>query len=307
MKRPLPWLLLSALLAAPAGPGPVPLTAQAQIETLVCPMHPDVRRTSQEPCPKCGMTLVPFKASTTDAYELDLKASGPLKAGKPVTFTMRVLDPVTGERVTDWVEVHEKLAHTFVISSDMTVFEHVHPVVGKDGTLTLPWTPPAPGRYHVFLDVVPAGGLPQFLEAVLLTEDAPAVDKVPTVWPGNEAEADGVHATLYPEGVKELVAGDLVELRLRFKDAKTGAAISNEWKTWLGAWAHLVALREDVTEPVHGHPEEALVTRSATESSVHIDAIFPRPGHYRIWVQLQRGTKVVTLPFSVDVKDWATP
>ena len=139
-------------------------------------MHPDVRRTVQEPCPKCGMALVPFKAATTDAYELDLTLSGPLKAGKPVTFTMRVLDPVTGARVTDWVEVHEKLAHTFVISSDLTSFEHVHPAVGKDGTLTLPWTPPAPGRYTVFLDVVPAGGLPQFLEAVLLTEDAPAED-----------------------------------------------------------------------------------------------------------------------------------
>ena len=69
----------------------------------------------------------------------------------------------------------------------------------------------------------------------------------------------------------------------------TGAPITDGWTPWLGAWAHLLALREDVTEPVHGHPEEALVVRSAAESSVHIDSIFPRAGHYRIWVQLQRG------------------
>jgi hypothetical protein len=269
-------------------------------------MHPDVRRDAQEPCPKCGMALVPFRATHTDEYELDLTLSGPFRAKKPVTFTMRVIDPATGERVKEWVEVHEKLAHTFVVSSDLETFEHVHPVVGADGTLTLPWTAPAPGRYHVLLDVVPANAVPQFLEAVLVTEDAPATDKVPTVWPGMEASVDGVQATLEAQGIKEFMAGDWVELKLVFKDAKTGGPITG-WKPWLGAWAHLVALREDVTEPVHGHPEESLVVRSDTESSVHIDAVFPRGGHYRIWVQLQRGDTVVTLPFSVTVKDWTSP
>lgn len=33
--------------------------AQAQSETYVCPMHPDVKQSTPGKCPRCGMKLVP--------------------------------------------------------------------------------------------------------------------------------------------------------------------------------------------------------------------------------------------------------
>ena len=59
-----------------------------------------------------------------------------------------------------------------------------------------------------------------------------------------------------------------------------------------------------MTEHVHAHPEEMLEGTSVTDGGgpdLVFHALFPRPGHYRIWVQFQRRDVLSTIPFTVRV------
>ncbi|MCA1586435.1 MAG: hypothetical protein LC791_17240 [Acidobacteria bacterium] len=287
-------MLLNLLLAAS-------LTLQLPGSTWVCPMHPDVRAEEPGKCPRCGMALTAFKADTHESFVLDVtREDGPAVAGRPFTLGLRVSHPRTKEGVSDFLVVHEKPAHMFVVSSDLQVFEHVHPTVSDEGHLSLTWTAPRAGRYHFLLDVVPAGALPQLLEAVVVVDgDQPATA---LVTPTKSSERDGIRATI--ESNIEM-AGNWSYLTFRLTDAATGEALTG-WETWLGAWAHLFAVREGATEPVHSHPDEGVEVRSTAETNITLEVLFPRPGRYGVWLQLQRNGKVTTLPFFVDVAGWTS-
>lgn len=244
------------------------------------------------------MALTAFKPDTHEPYVLDATRDGPAVAGRPFTLGFRVSHPRSKEGVSDFLVVHEKPAHMFVVSSDLQVFEHVHPTVRDEGHLTLTWTAPRSGRYHFLLNVVPAGALPQLLEAVVVVngEEPPSVPLTTT----KSSERDGIRATI--ESNVEM-AGNWSYLTFKLTDAATGEALSG-WETWLGAWAHLFAIREGATEPVHSHPDEGVEVRTPSETNITVEVLFPRPGRYGVWLQLQRNGTVTTLPFVVDVAAW---
>lgn len=276
------------------------LALQLSAATWVCPMHPDVRAEEPGKCPRCGMALTLFKPDTQQPYILDVESTGVPAVGKPLTLAFHVRHPASHAVVRDFLEVHEKRSHMFVVSADLQVFEHVHPSSSPDGRLTLDWTPPRPGRFHFLLDVVPAGALPQLLESVLIVPG-----ERPAAAPFEEtrtAEQDGVRASL--DGNIEM-AGEWSYLTFKLTDAATGQPMSG-WEPWLGAWAHLFAIRERATEPVHAHPDEGAEVRTATETDITVEVMFPRPGRYGVWLQVQRNGKVITLPFRVNVTGWTT-
>jgi hypothetical protein len=68
--------------------------------------------------------------------------------------------PLTGEPVTQFAEVHDKLFHFFIVSRDMTQFFHEHPVLETDGSFTIEHVIPVPGHYMLFSDFMPVGGGP---------------------------------------------------------------------------------------------------------------------------------------------------
>ena len=73
---------------------------------------------------------------------------------------------------------------------------------------------------------------------------------------------------------------------------------------YLGAFGHAMMLSEDMTEHVHAHPEEMLEGTTITEGGgpdLVFHALFPKPGHYRIWLQFQRNNTLSTVPFTVRV------
>ncbi len=98
--------------------------------------------------------------------------------GKNVTYAgtvpmqgfLRVTPGSNGEEHLDFWEVHDgrvvtsydvdmtKIMHVIVVSDDLTDFRHVHPVLGRDGHLTLDLAlPERPGGYHIYADALPAG------------------------------------------------------------------------------------------------------------------------------------------------------
>jgi hypothetical protein len=114
--------------------------------------------------------------------------------------------------------------------------------------------------------------------------------------------ANGVTVQLNIEPAK-VIAGEEADVPIHFQDEKTGEPVK-DLQRYLGAFGHAMMLSEDMTEHVHAHPEEMLEGTAITEGGgpdLVFHALFPKPGHYRIWLQFQRHDKLSTVPFTVRV------
>jgi hypothetical protein len=279
-----------------------PALGQAVVPTIYsCPMHPDVRTTTPGSCPRCGMKLIEGGETKDDRFVLDVTTE-PLtpRAGQPVTLRF-VVRSESGEMVRDFTEIHERLFHLFVVSDDLGYFDHIHPALREDGSLTVTTTLPRSGRYQLYGDFVPQGSTPQFLTRTLYTAGKPgdpAARRVAlTVNDGPQPSDDAVGELQLPPGLG-LVSGELQAFRLHLRDALTSAPVV-DLEPYLGAPAHLLTVSADLTEAFHSHP--ALDFSSTNGPDIVFEAVFPRPGLYRMWFQFQRHARLHTLSFTVPV------
>jgi hypothetical protein len=114
--------------------------------------------------------------------------------------------------------------------------------------------------------------------------------------------ANGVTVELQIEPSK-LIAHEEVDVPIHFTDEKTGQPVK-DLQRYLGAFGHAMMLNDDMTEHVHAHPEEMLEGTNVTSGGgpdLVFHALFPRPGHYRIWLQFLRNDVLSTVPFTVRV------
>ena len=306
--------LVAFLAASASGQELMPGTARPLLENLpsttsgyICPMHPNEVKTTPGTCSICGMTLVPGDPMATADYPLTLTTEPrAVKAGQKTTFRITIRHPLTGEPVTQFGEVHDRLFHFFIVSRDMTQFFHEHPVLEKDGSFTIEHVLPAAGQYMLFSDFMPVGGGPQLIATPLTT--AGFDGDIASSWPNLKPDtsftktANGVSVELKVEPGK-LIAGEEADLPIHFEDVKSGAPVTN-LQRYLGAFGHAMMLSEDMTEHVHSHPEQMLEGTTITEGGgpdLVFHALFPKPGHYRIWLQFQRNNVLSTIPFTVRV------
>jgi Heavy metal binding domain len=260
-----------------------------------CPMHPDIRTAHPDKCPLCGMPLVAIPPPRLGEYRLDASLT-PAAPGRPGSLRLVVRDPKTNEAVRTFVEVHERLLHLFVVSRDLSRFEHLHPELRDDGAFDLRWDLP-PGEYILIADFVPAAGTPQMVHRAIVSPGyrGSVFAPIPELTPGNvEQVVDGVKVRLE---VGKPVAFRPLDLRFTFSDARTGAPIG-DLQPFLGASGHLLVVSSDVTAAIHGHPEG----NPTAGPVVAFGPLIPAPGLYKMWVQVQRAGKVITAPFVIEVK-----
>ena len=292
----------------------MPGTARPLLENLpasssgfICPMHPNEVRATPGTCGICGMTLVPGDPMATADYALSVTTEPrAVKAGQKTKFRIAIRHPLTGEAVTQFAEVHDKLFHFFIVSRDMTQFFHEHPVLEKDGSFTIEHVIPKSGHYMLFSDFMPVGGGPQMIASPLVTAgfEGDIASSSPNLKPDTSLvkTANGVTIDLQIDPAK-MIAGEEADVPIHFEDEKTGAPVKN-LQRYLGAFGHAMMLSEDMTEHVHAHPAEMLEGTAITEGGgpdLTFHALFPKPGHYRIWVQFQRNDILSTVPFTVRV------
>jgi hypothetical protein len=267
-----------------------------------CPMHPDVRKTAPGSCPRCGMTLVSGGATSDDRFVLDVatEPSTP-RPGQPVTLRFAVRRSEGGEIVRNFTAIHERVFHLFIVSDDLEYFDHIHPELTTDGSLEVTTVLPRKGRYQLYADFVPQAGTPQFLARTVYTAgDAsdPAAKHVALAVNGMPQQSgDSIVELQLPPGVG-LVSGELQAFRLHLRDVGSSAPIA-DLEPYLGAPAHLLAVSDDLIEGFHSHP--ALDYSSTSGPDIVFEAVFPRPGLYRMWVQFQRHERLHTVSFTVPV------
>jgi Heavy metal binding domain len=306
--RLVPLAIVVALAASPFSQAQERVQPNPEVTSgYICPMHPNIVSATEGKCSLCGMALVPGDPMATAYYDLKVDISPrAIKPGAKARVTFNVFHPLTGERITDYAEVHDKRYHLFVISRDMKYFSHEHPEPGANGIWTFDLTLPQAGHYILLSDFLPTGGGPQMIATPLVTAgyEGDLTGSIPQLEPDAEwnKETDGVKVELtLPR--QQLFAGEQLELPFQFTDAKTSEPI-HDLQRYLGAFAHALIVSEDLVEHIHTHPHEMLEgtdVQAGGGPEVVFDAFFPTPGRYRAWVQFQRNNKLSTIPFTFEV------
>jgi hypothetical protein len=209
-----------------------------------------------------------------------------------LSFT--IADPA-GEPLLDYASVHDKQLHLIVVRSDGTRFAHVHPTLDRDGgTWSTPWTWNAAGTYRVFADFQPAAADSAKVTLSRTVEVAGEVIPAPPVTTRTVDEVAGYTVRL--DGA--LTAG--VSRTLTATITRNGQPVTT-LQPYLGAFGHLVALRDGDLAYLHVHPEDAEPAPGRTGGpAVTFAATAPTAGRYLLFLDFQIGDAVHTAAFVVD-------
>lgn len=221
------------------------------------------------------------------------QVEGPAGVGEPGELTFQIQDAV-GTPVTEYTTAHDKDLHLIVARSDGSQFRHVHPVLdASTGTWSVPWKWAAAGTYRVFADFTPAGadatGLTLTHTLQVAGEFTPVAPQ-----PTRVSEVDGFTVTL--DG--DLATGSASELTLSVE--RDGAPITT-LEPYLGAFGHLVALREGDLAYLHVHAEgEEPEAGQVSGPDIGFFAEAPTAGRYLLYLDFQVDGQVHTAEFVID-------
>jgi hypothetical protein len=227
---------------------------------------------------RSGLTIGPIEAPTAP--------------GETSTLSFQIFD-LDGEPVTDFETAHGKDLHLITVRSDGSEYRHVHPELDPaTGTWSLPWTWDSAGSYRVYADFTTADAtavtLSRMVDVTGTFEPKPAtgVSLIDSVY--------GFDVTI----TGELTAGSASDLTLEV--TRNGDAVT-DLEPYLGAFGHLVALRQgDLAYlHVHAHGDEPQ-PGDVAGPEVAFTAEAPTAGRYLLYLDFQVDGQVHTAQFVLD-------
>jgi hypothetical protein len=222
-------------------------------------------------------------------YTLDL-AERALPPGPAVPVAFRILG-TDGEPVTDYIVEHEVDLHLIAVRRDLGGFQHVHPELGTDGVWRVPLALD-PGAWRLFADFTPTAlgenltlgtdvSVPGDYSAAALPAESPTT------------EVDGFTVVL----AGSLEPGQASELTLSV--SRDGRPVT-DLQPYLGAFGHLVVLRDGDLAYLHAHPvDEADGGAAASGPHVRFATTAPSAGDYRLFLDFKHDGVVRTAAFTV--------
>lgn len=225
-----------------------------------------------------------------DGYQLtDLGAPSATGADGELSLTITGPD---GQAVTDFETEHEKELHLIVVRADGQQFRHVHPEMDAGGTWSIPWQWDAAGSYRVFADFVPA----ETGEGITLSTTVQVPGDYATVAaePTAETTVDGFDVAV----AGDLVAGESSALTMTI--TRDGQPVTT-LEPYLGAFGHLVALRDGDLAYLHVHPHgDAPAAGQTSGPEIVFEATAPTPGRYLLFLDFQVDGQAHTAPLVID-------
>jgi hypothetical protein len=252
-------------------------------------------------------------------------------------LTLEITDPGwLNRRTDDLVPDHNHLMHLYVIHMpEMDRVWHLHPERGENDVFrqALPSMPA--GRYALYGDVVHANGigetvatlidLPEIHGSELAGDDAgSAALGVKANYNPVVSELPGGYRMIWEDGGAEIHARRPYLFRFRLQDG-TGKAPS-DMELYMGMMGHAAFVATDGSVFAHVHPAGSapmaalalaegnippsehphakhMMMHGGLPAEVSFPYGFPKPGTYRIFVQMKRGGQVLTGAFTTKVED----
>lgn len=226
-----------------------------------------------------------------DGYQLT-EVTAPTETSIEDELAFTVTGP-NGQPVTDFELDHEQEMHLIAVRADGQHFRHVHPERDERGIWSIPWQWQGAGSYRVFADFVPTE-TGQGLTLSTTVQVAGDYVPVPAEQPVTQTSVDGFEVAV--EG--ELVAGKAS--RLTMTVTQDGEPVA-ELEPYLGAFGHLVALRDGDLAYLHVHPHgEAPKAGETSGPDIVFEATAPTPGRYLLYLDFQVDGQVHTAPLVLD-------
>jgi methionine-rich copper-binding protein CopC len=274
--------------------------ASAPAGAEAAPDNPQSATDGHQHGPGTGPHTHPGDAGTALAMGTSVGSGGYLlqpvrrdqPAGRTVDYAFRIVG-TDRQPATRFAVVHDKPLHLIVVGRDLSGYQHLHPTMAPDGTWTVPLNLARPGGYRIYADftVIGADG----------TTGSPLVLGVDHVVPGAHTPAElpppRRQATAGPfavsmEGTPTIGVSAPMFLRVSRADASGPAPLER----YLGAYGHLVVIREGDLGYVHVHPEPELV-----DGAVKFWLTAPSAGRYRAYFDFQVGGEVHTAEYTLEL------
>jgi len=261
------------------------------------------------------------------AFQLEITAPSVLEAGRPQDLIIELKDE-KGKPLTDLEFSHERLVHVVIISEDLETLGHVHaedigPITDEmkaAGRYTVRYTFPQQGReYLVAVDTIHEGHEVALYQRVKTagTSSVPVITK-----DFSRTKTFDGYTTSFEYEPSPLKSGEEAHFRYRFE--KGGAPV-DDFEPYLAATTHLSIVSADLGTFIHTHgditPEISALpgVSEAFASGAHeggdnaappaqfgpyvtAHVVFPHPGLYKIFSQVQHQGKVIVTSFMVVVE-----
>ena len=260
-----------------------------------------------------GSVSVPAVAPARVFTLAGFEPAGPVVPHHPVTVSFTVQLP-TGKPLTQYRTgpgPHTGV-HLIIVRNDLAYIIHQHPPIGPDGLLKQTVTFPAPGPYHVLVDVYPqlAGVLPNFQ----LTQ---TIDVRGTYHP---QPLPGFNANLVVNGYRVAMQGHpqlhAIQAQFMHVDVTDPAGRAVTFTPWFGALAHAIFFQQGSLAYFHTHicapnapncgslpgvRASAITGSSSSPGKLTIGTLLPAPGTWRLFLQMKLHGRIVTAPFTLKV------
>jgi hypothetical protein len=199
------------------------------------------------------------------------------------TFTFHITGP-NGKTVTYFQPEQTKLLHFYLIRSDLTGFQHLHPTMGNDGTWRVPVSIADPGSYRAYVTftTTDSQGKPasSVLSTALSVPGKTAGLPLPPATPSTQVDGYAVALSQQPH-------------QLMLQITKNGAP-ATDLQPYLGVMAHLTAFHSGDLAFAHLHP-------TGSGADLMFDTDFPHTGGWRLFVQFQTNNIVHTAALTLNV------
>lgn len=192
---------------------------------------------------------------------------------------------------TRFAVVHDKPLHLIVVGRDLSGYQHLHPTMAPDGTWSVPVTLARPGGYRVYADFSVTATNGTQVPLVLGVDHTVPGAHTPTALPPVQAETTAGPYAVSMNGTPTV--GVTAPVHFQVSGAPTTPV---QLERYLGAYGHLVVVREGDLGYVHVHPEPELV-----DGSVKFWLTAPSSGRYRAFFDFQVAGTVHTAEFTINV------
>ena len=222
-------------------------------------------------------------------------ATTSLSAGQTTSFTFRIAD-AGGKPVTAFEPDQTKLMHFYLIRSDLTGFQHLHPTMAADGTWTASLAAAEPGGYRAYASFITKDtsgkAVPLVLSLPVTVPGAAATTPLPAA--ATTTQVDGYTLTLAGD---RLMAGMSHELTVTA--SRDGKPVT-DLQPYLDTYAHLTAFHDGDLAFAHLHPH-GTVGGDHGGPALTFEAMLPKSGQWRLFLQFRTGGVLHTAAVTVTV------